>query len=103
VKVIYRVTASNPLWPQAMRRRPAIAWREALAEGRTGAVLISEITPRERRPCTTVGKAIGSECDRASNSFRSPEPETCSMCVSTMYGKRETSAVIGSGKMGDAL
>jgi hypothetical protein len=30
---------------------------EALAEGRTGAVLISEITLWERRPCTTVGKA----------------------------------------------
>jgi hypothetical protein len=33
-------------------------WRgEALAEERTGAVMSSEITPRERRPCTTVGKA----------------------------------------------
>jgi hypothetical protein len=26
VEVLYRVRASNPLWPQAMRRRPAMAW-----------------------------------------------------------------------------
>jgi len=27
VKVLHRVRSSDPLWPRAMRRRPAMAWR----------------------------------------------------------------------------
>lgn len=41
------------------------------------------------------GEGHMSRYDSASAGFSSPESKTCSMCVSTIYGNRESSAVVG--------
>ena len=57
-QVLYRERISDPLRPRAMPRLPAMGWG-SVSRGCIGAVLSSEITLWECRPCGLMGKATG--------------------------------------------